>query len=107
VALDVYVGSGYYKNRESLQPKYLLELSAAFLFARLFVGMLFSTNVTLLNLGRRGLFVVAGVMGVTDVDPFILGLAVFAPTITPIALARGRNRRRRRELQLDYAHLCV
>ena len=77
------------KTEQALQPKNPLELSAAFLFAALFVAMLFITHVALLHLGRGGLFAVAGVMGVTDVDPFILSLAASNATLTPVALAGG------------------
>jgi uncharacterized membrane protein (DUF4010 family) len=77
------------KAEQTLQPKNPLELSAAFLFAGLFVGMLFITHLALLHLGRGGLFAVAGVMGVTDVDPFILSLAASTSTMTPITLAGG------------------
>jgi uncharacterized membrane protein (DUF4010 family) len=51
--------------------------------------MLFITHLALLYLGRTGLFALAGVMGVTDVDPFILSLANSASTLTPAALAAG------------------
>jgi uncharacterized membrane protein (DUF4010 family) len=51
--------------------------------------MLFITHFALLYLGRAGLFTLAGVMGVTDVDPFILSLAESAATLTPVALAAG------------------
>jgi uncharacterized membrane protein (DUF4010 family) len=74
---------------QTLQPKNPLELSAAFLFAGLFVGMLFITHLALFYLGRPGLFALAGVMGVTDVDPFVLSLAESTLTMTPIALAGG------------------
>ena len=70
-----------------LQPKNPLELGAAFVFAALFVGMLFITHFAVLYLGRAGLFALAGVMGVTDVDPFILSLA--ASSSTSVALAGG------------------
>lgn len=70
-------------------PKNPLELSAAFLFAALFVAMLFITHYALLYLGRMGLFSLAGVMGVTDVDPFILSLAASPVSVTPVALAAG------------------
>ena len=42
-----------------------------------------------LHLGRAGLFALAGVMGVTDVDPFILSLAESASSLTPVTLAGG------------------
>jgi uncharacterized membrane protein (DUF4010 family) len=77
------------KAEQILQPKNPLELSVALLFAGLFVGMLFITHLALLHLGRAGLFVLAGVMGVTDVDPFILSLAESASALTPVTLAGG------------------
>jgi uncharacterized membrane protein (DUF4010 family) len=77
------------KAEQPLQPKNPLELGAAFLFAGLFVGMLFITHFALLRLGRAGLYALAGVMGVTDVDPFILSLAESGSTLTPVTLAGG------------------
>ncbi|HTZ99200.1 MAG TPA: MgtC/SapB family protein [Candidatus Aquilonibacter sp.] len=76
-------------TQRSLQPQNPLELSAAFLFAALFVAMLCVTHLALLYLGRAGLYSLAGVMGVTDVDPFILSLAESSSTLTPVALAGG------------------
>jgi uncharacterized membrane protein (DUF4010 family) len=76
-------------TEQPFQPKNPLELGAALLFAGLFVGMLLITHVALLYLGRAGLFALAGVMGVTDVDPFILSLAESASALTPITLAGG------------------
>lgn len=49
--------------------------------------MLFVTHLALLCLGRAGLFSLAGVMGVTDVDPFILSLADSAATLTLVSAA--------------------
>jgi uncharacterized membrane protein (DUF4010 family) len=77
------------KAEQTLQPKNPLELAAAFLFAGLFVGMLFITHLALLYLGRAGLFARAGVMGITDVDPFILSLAESGSALTPVTLAGG------------------
>jgi uncharacterized membrane protein (DUF4010 family) len=77
------------KTEQHLQPKNPLELGAAFLFAGLFVGMLFITHLALIYLGRTGLYTLAAVMGVTDVDPFILSLAESASSLTPVTLAGG------------------
>jgi uncharacterized membrane protein (DUF4010 family) len=77
------------KTEQPLLPKNPLELGAAFLFAGLFIGMLFITHFALLYLGRAGLYALAGVMGVTDVDPFILSLAESGSTLTPVTLAAG------------------
>jgi uncharacterized membrane protein (DUF4010 family) len=76
-------------KEEELSPKNPLELSAAFLFGVLFVAMLAITHLALLYLGRAGVFSLAGVMGFTDVDPFILSLAESAGRLTPLALAAG------------------
>ena len=77
------------EREQTLQPKNPLELSAALLFAGLFVGMLFITHLVLIYLGRVGLFALAGVLGVTDVDPFILSLAQSASTLVPVTLSAG------------------
>jgi uncharacterized membrane protein (DUF4010 family) len=80
---------GQQANAQEISPKNPLELSAAFVFGILFVAMLFITHLALLYLGRTGLYSLAGVMGVTDVDPFILSLAASAGSLTPAALAAG------------------
>lgn len=56
------------------QPKNPLELGAAFLFAALFLVMLVITQLAIAYLGRAGIDTLAAVMGVSDVDPFIMGL---------------------------------
>lgn len=68
-------------------PKNPLELDAAFLFAALFVGILIVTHLVLTYLGRGGLYGLATLMGLTDVDPFIMGMTQSAATATPVALA--------------------
>lgn len=73
-------------NRDS-EPDNPLELSAAFLFAGLFVALLIATHLVLVYLGETGVYVLAAIMGVTDVDPFIMGLTQAAPEFTPLALA--------------------
>jgi len=68
-------------------PRNPLELSAAFLFALLFVALLVVTQFVLLHFGRSGVYTLAAIMGVTDVDPFILGLAHGTATPLPLAAA--------------------
>ena len=68
------------------EPKNPLELRAAFLFALVFIVILVLTNLVREYLGRAGLYSLAAIMGVTDVDPFILGLAQGA-SATPLPLA--------------------
>jgi uncharacterized membrane protein (DUF4010 family) len=64
-----------------------LELKAAFLFAFIFVVILVLTKLAREYLGRAGLYTLAGVMGVTDVDPFILGLSQSSPAAMPLRTA--------------------
>ena len=71
------------------QAKNPLELRSAFLFAAIFVGALVATHLTLRFLGTTGVYALAVLMGVTDVDPFILGLAQSGGAATPLAVAAG------------------
>jgi uncharacterized membrane protein (DUF4010 family) len=58
----------------ALAPRNPLEIGAASLFALLFVAMLIATQLATTYFGHFGLYSLAGVMGVTDVDPFIMGV---------------------------------
>ena len=64
-----------------------LELRTAFFFALLFLAMLACTQLAVVYLGRAGVNTLAAIMGVTDVDPFILGMTQSAGTTTPLKLA--------------------
>lgn len=64
-----------------------LQLRAAFAFALIFVGVLILTKLAVTYLGSRGIFSLAALMGVTDVDPFIMGLTHAAGQSTPIRVA--------------------
>jgi uncharacterized membrane protein (DUF4010 family) len=69
------------------EPRNPLELGAALLFAGVFVVILVLTGLAREALGRAGLYALAAVMGVADVDPFILGLAQGGAAATPLSLA--------------------
>ena len=73
--------------KREYQPKNPLELGAAFLFALLFLAMLVATQLAVTYLGRAGVNVLAAIMGVTDVDPFIMGMTQAAGTLTPLRVA--------------------
>ena len=73
--------------KRELQPGNPLELRAAFLFAALFVGILIATHLTASYLGRVGVYGLAGILGVTDVDPFILGMTQSGGASTPFTVA--------------------
>jgi uncharacterized membrane protein (DUF4010 family) len=70
-------------------PKNPLELLTAFMFAGLFLAMLIITQLAVKYLGTGGVDTLAAIMGVSDVDPFIMGLTQAAGTLTPVKVAAG------------------
>jgi len=69
------------------EPKNPLELRAALFFAALFLAMLVATHLAVVYLGRAGVYGLAAIMGVTDVDPFIMGMTQAAGSLTPLGVA--------------------
>jgi uncharacterized membrane protein (DUF4010 family) len=69
------------------EPSNPLELSAAFLFALLFLGILIVTQLAISYLGNSGVYALAAIMGITDVDPFIMGMTQAAGTSTAVQVA--------------------
>ncbi len=74
---------------EQAPPRNPLELWAAFLFGGIFIAMVILTKLAVSRLGQAGVFGLAAIMGVTDVDPFVLSLAQSAGALTPIGVAAG------------------
>ncbi len=75
--------------KREYEPKNPLELLTAFMFAGLFLAMLIITQLAVKYLGTGGVDTLAAIMGVSDVDPFILGLTQAAGTLTPVNVAAG------------------
>jgi len=61
-----------------------LDLKAAFLFAFVFLAITVITRLAVAHLGHNGLFGLAALMGVSDVDPFIMSLTQTAGAATPL-----------------------
>jgi uncharacterized membrane protein (DUF4010 family) len=76
--------SGEKRAREKIDIKNPLELSAAFLFAVMFVALLAASHYVAARFGRGGIYGLAAITGTVDVDPFALGLTQSGQ---PIALA--------------------
>jgi uncharacterized membrane protein (DUF4010 family) len=74
------------KLAKEYQPKNPLELRAAFVFAFLFLAMITATQLAVTYMGRAGVNTLAAIMGVTDVDPFILGITQTAGAGTALKL---------------------
>lgn len=73
--------------KRQYEPNNPLELMAAFLFALLFLAMIVATQLAVTYLGRAGVNILAAVMGITDVDPFIMGMTQAAGSLTPLKVA--------------------
>ena len=67
------------------QPRNPLEFRAAFLFALLFLTVVVVTHFALAYLGKSGIYALASVMGITDVDPFIMSMTQSENVTPPIA----------------------
>jgi uncharacterized membrane protein (DUF4010 family) len=73
--------------KREFEPDNPLELLTAFSFAALFLAMLVATQLAITHLGRVGVNILAAIMGVTDVDPFIMGMTQAAGSLTPFNVA--------------------
>jgi uncharacterized membrane protein (DUF4010 family) len=73
--------------KREFEPKNPLELRVAFLFALIFLAMLVATHVAVVYLGKAGVYTLAVIMGVTDVDPFVMGMTQSAGTLTGLPVA--------------------
>lgn len=96
VLAGLSVGAGWLWSRrdsansgqpnEDNKPSNPLEIRAALGFALLFLAMLIASHLAVEYLGKSGVYTLAAIMGVTDVDPFILSMTQ-APASTPSELA--------------------
>ena len=66
-------------------PANPLELSAAFIFAVLFVAISLASAWARTEFGENGLFALAAIVGASDIDPFVLSIA----TGGAVPLAQG------------------
>jgi len=73
--------------KREYQSKNPLEIRAASFFALLYVGMLIITDLAVVYLGTAGVYSLAAVLGVADVDPFILGMTQAAGRTTSLGVA--------------------
>ncbi len=69
------------------QPANPLELRPALVFAALFLAMMVATNLAVTYLGQAGVYSLAALMGITDVDPFIMGMTQAAGASTSVKVA--------------------
>ena len=73
--------------KREFEPKNPLDLLAAFLFALLFLIMLVATQLAITYFGKTGVNTLAAIMGIADVDPFIMGMTQAAGSLTSLKTA--------------------
>lgn len=69
------------------EPSNPLEMRSALVFALIFVAVLVATHLAVKYLGQTGVYSLAALMGVTDVDPFIMGMTDSAGKSTAVNVA--------------------
>lgn len=72
---------------QPLAPRHPLQFQTALLFALLFVAFAGLTHVVLNRFGTSGLHILSFVIGVTDIDPFILSLLAGNFSLTTAQIA--------------------
>ena len=66
-----------------------LELSAAFLFALLYIVLLAATHYVTIYWGRGGVYGLSALSGVVDITPLVLGMTQAVHAATPLDVAAG------------------
>jgi uncharacterized membrane protein (DUF4010 family) len=69
------------------EPHNPLEMRAAMLFAAIFLAVLVATHLVVTHMGKAGVYSLAALMGVTDVDPFIMGMTQSGGHTTALSVA--------------------
>jgi len=64
-----------------------LELATALIFATIFILLTIGVEWAKTHFGQSGIFIIAGLAGVTDVDPFVLSMTQGAERSFPLHLA--------------------
>ena len=71
------------------QPKNPLELRSALVFAVLFLAVLVISRLAMTHFGNSGMYGLAGLVGLIDVDAFIMGMTQSGGTLTTSLAAKG------------------
>jgi len=69
------------------EPRNPLELRSAIFFAAVFLAVLIVSRLAMTHFGNTGIYGLAGITGLIDVDAFILGMTQSAGALTPGSLA--------------------
>jgi uncharacterized membrane protein (DUF4010 family) len=81
---------GHQRPAESggeFNPRNPLELRSAFVFAIIFLAVLVISRIAMTHFGNTGMYGLASLVGLIDVDAFILGMTQSAGALTPGSLA--------------------
>jgi uncharacterized membrane protein (DUF4010 family) len=89
VAWSRRTNGSHEKLRRQYQHGNPLELRAAFFFAGLFLLILIITRLAFSYMGNSGAYALGVVIGLADVDPFILSMTQAAGLTTPLNVCAG------------------
>lgn len=88
VAVDHFVASASSARvQASVAPRNPLELTTALIFAVLFIVISIATHWVKSHFGETGTYSLAAIVGVTDIDPFVLSVAQSGTALLPIIAA--------------------
>ncbi len=75
------------KPAARFEPRNPLEMRSAIFFAALFLAVLVISRLVITHFGNTGMYGLASLTGLIDVDAFILGMTQSAGALTPGSLA--------------------
>ena len=86
-AVQYWIARGHKSAAANTTPRNPLELTAAVVFATLFVVISIATQWARSRFGAAGVDTLAAVVGFTDIDPFVLSIAQGGTGAMPVATA--------------------
>ena len=87
-----------------VEPRNPLEMRSAIFFATLFLAVLVVSRLVLTHFGNTGIYGLAGLTGLIDVDAFILGMTQSAGALTSRSLAAKGHLDSDRQQQCRQGH---
>lgn len=88
IAVAVVVGrTATSGDGDRIEPSNPLQLQTAFIFAGLLIVISVLTRVVEQHVGARGVLALGAIVGVTDIDPFVLSIAQGGAAATGITIA--------------------
>lgn len=75
------------QSSNTLETKNPLELGVAFVFGLVFILIMTASHFALNYFGQGGIYALGGIMGLIDVDPFVMGMTQGGSASVPLGVA--------------------